>query len=619
MSAPNEGSSPKLSIDLPKPIGRVYREPSNTKEYKRNEIPEAIYNGELVPSITNVLDVKNIPYLQQWAATKTAREAIRIGQRWPEKFRTDAIAAERYLKNLHNEDLKAAATRGTNVHQAMELLALGQKIPNTLTEDERKCVISGEKFFSDFNPIFKHVEVTGFGTTSSGLKFAGTTDFIADFSLSKQRTITVAGDYKCTTLNTPILLENGGHKLAKDIAEGDKIVAWSPTRQLHIAEVAWVSDNGKQPIVKLRTEHGQTLNVTKEHPILVLRDKKLEWVQASEIRDGDIAHLASGWNHNPNRVFSEWDFKVSPYAVGVIWAIINSLTTAKEKNNIFLLPPTITKLALSELKHLGIKAEGGIVLREELIAALGRNIGEGKIPFLELFSSPGIPADIFTTSITAQEGFLSGVREIFMNRKMFPEDCVIHLSTLDAVEDLQQLYLNLGIATHRGLKSHKLVEPDSKEELFVRVPKINSEEVSTHGPVASKIVYAQLMEPEQTIAIEVEGSHTHVTAGIITHNTTRSGLHASVAIQLNAIARTQTISPDDKTLIPTPKIDTAIAVHLSPKRYEVVEVEISDEAWNIFEALRALWIYHAFDGDLTLNKNVLLRTLASPKDFLLPA
>jgi len=611
MSAPQQGSSPKLSIDLPKPIGRVYREPENTKEYKRAEIPEALYSGELMPSITNVLDVKNIPYLQQWAATKTAREAIRVGQRWPEKFKYDAVAAERYLKSLHIKDLETSAIRGTNVHGAMELLALGQKIPNGLTEDERKCVVSGEKFLSDFNPIFKHVEVTGFGTTSTGLKYAGTTDFIAEI-----QKILMAGDYKCTTLNTQVLLENGGHKLAKDLVEGDRIVAYTPQKNLHIAKVAWVADNGVQAIVKIRTEHGQTLNVTKEHPLLVLRDKKIEWVQASEVRYGDIAHLASGWNHNPNRIYNEWDYKVSPYAVGVVWAIVNSLTTAKERKDIFLLPPTVTKLALNELKHLGIKAKDGIVRREELIAALGRNIGDSKIPFLELFTSSRIPEDIFTTSITAQEGFLTGVREVFMNRKMFPDDCVIHLSTLEAVEDIQQLYLNLGVATHRGLNSHKLLELDSKEELFVRVPQINSDDVFTHGPVPSKIVFAQLVEEEPTIAIEVEGSHTHVTSGIITHNTTRSGLHASVAIQLNAIIRTQFISPDDITLIPTPKIEKAIAVHLSPKRYEVVEVEVSDEAWEIFEALRSLWLYHAFEGDLRLNQNVLLRTIEKPQDFL---
>ena len=604
-------TDPALSIDAGGAIGRVYRSPIDEHEYALEEIPEALYNGHLYPSITNVLNVRNMPYLQQWVANKVAKEAVRVGQNWPEKYRTEPIQAERYLKSLHTVDLSQAAQRGTNVHAAMEALALGGKVPNTLTEDERKCVIQGEKFLSDFNPTFKHVELTGFGETRDGLKYAGTTDFVAEIENA-----TVAGDYKCTTLNTPVLMADGTQKVAKDIREGDKIVAWTPTKHLHIAKVSWTADNGIQDIIKLRTEHGQTLYVTKEHPILVIRDKGIDWVQASEVRYGDIAHLAAGWNHNPNRPYTEWAYRVSPYAVGVVWSIINNASTGHDKKGVYTLPETLTETALQEIKLLGMKVVDGKVTREDIVTVLSRGVKEGQgVPLLELLDSPNIPDAVFATDLLALEGFLAGVREVFMNRVLFPNDYRIALASLSAVESLQQLFLNLGITTHRGAKKVKLVSSDPAEELVIRVPKIDSDYVFTHGPVSSKIVDAELIEAEPTIAIEVEGSHTHITAGIITHNTTRSGIHSSVAVQLNAFARTTLISPDDKTLIATPHIDRAVAVHLSPKAYEVVEVELSDEVFEVFESLRKLWLYHVFDGDLRLNENVLQSRITKPQDL----
>lgn len=607
----NTQPAPALSIDAGVSIGRVYRTPTDEHTYAPEEIPEALYNGNLFPSITNVLNVRNMPYLQQWVANMVAKEAVRVGQRWPEKYRNDAIGAERYLKSLHTQNLNDAANRGTNVHAAMEALALGGKVPNSLTEDERLCVVQGEKFLSDFNPTFRHVELTGFGETSNGLKYAGTTDFVADIENA-----TIAGDYKCTSLETPILMADGTQKYAKDIKTGDKIVAWTPNKHLHIAKVSWTADNGVQDIIKLVTEHGQNLYVTKEHPVLIIRDKQIDWVQASEIRYGDIAHLASGWNHNPNRPYTNWGFKVSPYAVGVVWGIINSASTTHDKKNTFTLPETITAAALQELKLLGMKVVDGKVNKKDVLTVLSRGVREGnKVPFTSMLETANIPNEVFATDLISQDGFLAGIREVFMNRKLFPNNYLIPLSSVKAVEDLQQLFLNLGITTHRGTKKLRMVETNPNEELVISVPKIDGDYVFTHGPVTSRIIHAEKLDAEPTIAIEVEGSHTHITSGIITHNTTRSGIHSTVALQLNAFARTHLVSPDDKTLISTPNIDRAVAVHLSPKAYEVVEVELSDEAFAIFEALRSVWIYHVFDGDLRLNENVLQSRITKPQDL----
>lgn len=115
-----------------------------------------------------------------------------------------------------------------------------------------------------------------------------------------------------------------------------------------------------------------------------------------------------------------------------------------------------------------------------------------------------------------------------------------------------------------------------------------------------------------TIALEVEGHHTHVTNGIITHNTNRTGLHSDVAMQLSAIAHADQMSPDSETLAPMVAVDAGIAVHLSPEGYQVKQVVLGGQVWDTFTALRTAWDFHVLDGLLRTNEKALGQSLRGP-------
>lgn len=611
-----EFAAPQLAIDAGK-VGRLYRTPGDATDYtgyNRKDFAALVHEGKLFPSITTVLNVMNAPYLIQWAVNMAAEEAVRVGVKWPERFQQEPRKAYSYLRSRHTQDLNQASNRGTRKHYIFETLGKGKSLNLTLDDDDRACIAAWEGFVKAFSPTFRYQELTGFGTTRSGLKVGGTTDFIADIE-----GMTVAGDYKCSTLDTPILMGDSTYKKASDIRAGDRIVAWSSAKNLHVATVAWTADNGVHPITSLTTQYGQNLRVTGNHPVLVNRHNKLSWVKAEDIQEGDNVHLATGWNHNPHRPSQEWTRRVSSYAVGVIWAILNdSANIDNKRKTIFHVHDGVRKVAKKELQLLGLIDNDAdlsndtpvIIKKKDVVAALNRNnSSKTAMPFPELFESPRIPQEIFGTTVSAQEGFLSGVREVFGVRGKDVTDYTITLSSEEAVDDLQHLYLNLGVTTQREENTETKISN-------LRVPKINTDELIKHGPLTTKIVKVEKQAEEPTVAIEVDGAHTHVTGGIITHNTTRSGLHNPVSLQLTAFARTHSISPDNIQLLPTPKIDKGIAVHISPAGYKVQPVSISDASWDVFQALREAWYYYAFDGITEPGEPSLKKAVRTPQDLL---
>lgn len=69
---------------------------------------------------------------------------------------------------------------------------------------------------------------------------------------------------------------------------------------------------------------------------------------------------------------------------------------------------------------------------------------------------------------------------------------------------------------------------------------------------------------------------------LIDYKTSRSGIFAETALQLNAYANAEFIGLPDGTEEPLPHIDAAAAVHIVPDGYSVIPCELSDEAFGFF-------------------------------------
>lgn len=196
-------AAPALSIPAPDPIGRLYRLP--TSEPLRTGpnggvilptdevIAAKIRSGEWMPSITNILSVRNAPHLMGWAARKAAQTAIEMETKYPGSLVARPAAAAKYLSTAHERDRDNAAGQGTAVHYACELLAQGLPVPDGLLNDKQKLYVrQWERWRSDFSPEFIATEMTVFGDTAAG-KYAGTTDFVCTIN-----GVNVVGDIKTT-------------------------------------------------------------------------------------------------------------------------------------------------------------------------------------------------------------------------------------------------------------------------------------------------------------------------------------------------------------------------------------------------------------------------------------
>lgn len=163
-------TEPALAVSVPG-RGRHYEHPRT---------------GELVPSVTNVIQTLAKPWLAAWMAKEVA------GYAWDNRMALleidDRDAAVDFLKGAGRRRRDAAANLGDVLHRVAEARASGSPEPE-IDEAVRPYVASWEAFVRDWSPRWVATEVTMFHAGPDG--YAGTADFIAEVGGSL-----AIGDYK---------------------------------------------------------------------------------------------------------------------------------------------------------------------------------------------------------------------------------------------------------------------------------------------------------------------------------------------------------------------------------------------------------------------------------------
>jgi hypothetical protein len=159
-----------------------------------------------------------------------------------------------------------------------------------------------------------------------------------------------------------------------------------------------------------------------------------------------------------------------------------------------------------------------------------------------------------------------------------------------AVDYLKRAHMrSVGKSADVGSDVHDLVERMSKGETVARVHP-DLQVYVDHFQDFLDTFQPTYLHLEQTVWSETHGyagsfdaiAIIHGETIIIDNKTTRSGVHAEVALQMAAYANADFIITADGDQLPLPKLDGAAVLHLRPEGWNLVPVAITDEVFQVF-------------------------------------
>ena len=121
-------------------------------------------NGELVPSITNIIGVLNKPALPRWAALKVAEQAVAMRDSLTKLDEEEAITI---LKQSPWRSSTRAADRGTTIHAYLETRLQGLE-PKEISGDAARYRKAADAFLEEWQPKPVAIEQTVFGDGYAG-------------------------------------------------------------------------------------------------------------------------------------------------------------------------------------------------------------------------------------------------------------------------------------------------------------------------------------------------------------------------------------------------------------------------------------------------------------------
>jgi len=363
----------------------------------------------------------------------------------------------------------------------------------------------------------------------------GHTDGILNLHLPKFPLLTrQVFEFKClapeTIVNTP-----GGPVRAEDLLVGDEVWAWGS--RLERGRVKAMVDNGIRPVWTITTKAGRDVKVTEEHPFLTSHG----WVKTKDLRPLDCLRVATG-DERPDRLDD------------IAWFIGLMVGDGCLVGH-----------------HVGLSNRDADILAqaERIAVALGARMvpsgadwrfsserGPSLNPVKELMRGAGlqdknsrtkaIPAMIWEGGPNAWVGFLSGYFDAdgcaqppvsaswsSVNHPLLV-DCQTMLALLgvrSSIVEVHQWYRDCDHLSWRLVVRDRLackrladlltVTSRSKAERLGEFSRLGAiSRCRPSGDVEWDVVVSVtegLARP--TVGVEVDGWHTHVTEGLVTHNT----------------------------------------------------------------------------------------------------
>ncbi len=373
-------------------------------------------------------------------------------------------------------------------------------------------------------------------------------------------------DFKCLAPETMVSMADGSLTPAGKISAGDMIVGWdeevralAPRRVLH----AW--DNGIAPVVKVRTRGGREITVTDEHPLLTKRG----WVRAA-----DLIPFSSAYKNGRHRsiphdsIRTAWgcEWWTGPDGdedeASLLGLLVGDGCLTQNRVTFTNCDPGVNEFVASYASRFGCNMTptgSRKSVTHYISARRGANGFNGGNHFLTLLRKEDlmgkgarekrVPPSVWTGGPRSWAGFLSGyldadgsvrsdpgsyplVKWSSVNRGLLL-DCQVLLSYLGVKSSVNihrsrykgadHVSWDLWVRDARSVERlRQVLRPHhslKREALAALMPATRADgkfirDNLEWDPVVE--VVRQLDQP--TVAIEVDG-HTHVTSGLVTHNT----------------------------------------------------------------------------------------------------
>lgn len=358
---------------------------------------------------------------------------------------------------------------------------------------------------------------------------------------------------KCVTLDTVFTMADGRRLPASLLKAGDFVRGINGEVEM----VEAVEDNGVRPIVRMETHCGLILTVTEEHPVLLADGR---WVPAKDIRKNDQLVGEADWLSDTQGGMTAEEARFLGHLIGDGSLNHHFGFTASDPD------------VLASVTNFVARFGGSVNHRNNYDYSIATGATAGKCPLRAFLVDRGValttssykrvPTSVMTGGRDAALGFLAGLLDT--DGSAMQGQLTWYSVSRELLEDCQALLARIGFRAkltvkngrYRGQvhRSWRLNVPlkEGAAELHYALPLASSKRnadiqhrATNNGPRANPPLSVKtvelLPEPQSTLAVQVSGSHTHLTNGIVTHNTLFV-LHGLVA---NRDKRVVLFTPDE--------------------------------------------------------------------------
>lgn len=370
---------------------------------------------------------------------------------------------------------------------------------------------------------------------------------------------------ECVVPGTLISMADGTRKKAEDIKAGDEVLGWDKGGPVK-AKVAAVGIPPKKKLVKITTARGRELTASYDHPVLTKvrmrtaggRPDKKEpvWIPIGELTEGNYVRVGLGNVSN-----GEYD-RDKAWLLGALtgdgYLRKNGATFSNEDKEV--VEKMRTSLALLDAELVKSKT------REYDYVIKTGGVGCKGSPFRRFINKSGlvgkrshekrVPKEIMSGGVDAWAGFLSGYMDTdgsvsVKNRKKQPlaywssvnrsllEDCQYLLSLLN-INSAIHLICDEGIKKVNGytvntrkqwglyvtghselfkLASILNLSHSQKKRKLNTFLTLKESRYRQENWMYDRVTSVECLEEGKIIGIEIADVHTHITNGLVTHNT----------------------------------------------------------------------------------------------------